>query len=40
MPPLFAFATVLKVPCRKIVLKVIDNSPDIVYYNSSKTNEG
>ena len=40
MPPLSVLILVLKVPYRKIVLKPIDNSPFIVYYNSSKSNEG
>lgn len=40
MPPLSTNTVVLKVPCENLVLKPIDNSPDIVYYSSIKSDEG
>lgn len=40
MPPLSCNTAVLKVPCIKLVLKVLDNSHIVVYYSSIKSIEG
>ena len=39
-PPLSYNTAVLKVPYVKLVLKVLDNSHIVVYYSSTKSNEG